>query len=709
MKLNEEQYSAVTATEGYVRVIAGAGSGKTRTLVHRAEYLVNEMGIEANNILSISFTNKAVGELKKRLKALLGKDEMVFCSTFHGLCHYILSKDITYLNYPLNFVLIDETDKNQIMEEIYEELQLRLNYSTFKTLFDLISSEKMTHHDYVDYLIDVNGEKLIDDLKVQGEYPQNIPFKEIYYKYLKKQRKCYLLDFDDLILFVLHLFRNNKKILNKWQKRFEYIQVDEFQDVSKIEYELVDLLAKGYNNLFVVGDIDQTIYGWRGADSSILLNFDKTHKDCKTIIMNKNYRSTPQILRCTNSLIKNNKARIDYELEAVKNNGLKPIMFHAKDKKSEVDYIINEIIRLNKLGLAFDDISILYRGAYATRMLEEGLISENIPYVIYNGIEFYKRKEIKDVIAYLRLIVYQDDLSLERIINVPARKFGKKSLNNLKEKANGDKLYEALLEYRYEYNKEVNKLIEIVEEFKNKYNDCSILELLDIVLKKSGYEKMLMTSGDEERLENVVELKNSIASFEQSYGEKVYLEDFLTRIALLTAVDVEDKADKVKLMTIHTAKGLEFDTVFLFGLNEGWLPSRKIKVLEDMEEERRICYVALTRAKNRLYFTESSGIEFNRGELLPSRFIFDMNEDSYELIGITQDELKKLGEGVVMKQEDFTNYKVGDKVIHPAFGLGVIISEGASNYIIEFDGKMVRTISKRYKKLEVWYEGNICS
>lgn len=699
MELNNEQLEAVQATEGYVRVIAGAGSGKTRTLVHRALYLVNELGIEPNNILSISFTNKAVGELKKRIKSLLDKDETVFCSTFHGLCHYILSKDITYLNFPLNFVLIDENDKNQIMEEIYEELGLKLNYSTFKKLFDLISSTKVIDRSYIKYLTNIDSEKLIDDIAINVDYPKDIPFRQIFIKYLKKQRRCFLLDFDDLILFVLHLFEINEKILKKWQKRFEYIQVDEFQDVSKIEYNLVDSLSRGFGNLFVVGDIDQTIYGWRGADSSYLLDFDKKHKDCKTIIMNKNYRSTPEILKCTNSLIKANKLRIEYELESMNECGLKPVMYHAKDKKSEAKYIIDEIINLKNKGLEYNDIAILYRGAYATRGLEEALINKDIPYVIYNGVEFYKRKEIKDAIAYLRLIAYQDDLSLERVINVPSRKFGKKSMAYLKDTANGYNLYEALLESRNDFNNEINKFIDLVEEFKNKYNDYSISDLLNIVLKKSGYEKMLLTSGDEERFENIVELKNSISSFEMEYGEKLYLEEFLAKIALLTSADTEDKNDRVKLMTIHTAKGLEFDTVFLFGLNEGWLPSRNIIDSVQMEEERRICYVALTRAKNRLYFTESSGIEFDKGELLPSRFVFDMDEESFELIGLTKEELKKLGECVNVNDNELTNFNLNDRVNHPIFGDGVIISVNNVNYLISFNNNISRTISKKFKKL----------
>lgn len=714
--LNSQQLEAVKTTEGYVRVIAGAGSGKTKTLSHRFAYIVQNLGVPPNNILSITFTNKAAGEMKKRIRRLIGDNDTAYISTYHGLCHRILKDDISNLNYPKEFMIMDEEDQKQILSEIYEEYGLTVKDFTYKAVLDDIAHYKATsYYEYVPEMTNPDSEDFTD-INYLMDAP--ITMVDIRRKYLMKQRKNYILDFNDLINFVLYLFKTNEEVKQKWQQQFEYIQVDEFQDISKREYELISILQEKHKNLFIVGDPDQTIYTWRGADINYILSFDKFFENTKTIVLNTNYRSSPEILNVSNSLIKFNKVRYEKDLNAVLPSNTRVKYFHAKAKNEECDFISKEIIRLNEQGVNYSDIAILYRGHYLSRSVEESLLRNKIRYIIYNGMEFYQRKEIKDTLTYLRMLAYKDDLSFKRIINTPARGVGKKRLEFLQQRQdeNQKSLYVNLKENLENpiFNKtKAKEFVDLIEKYseKVKVNDFGLFDLFDGLIKESKYEEMLMTAGDQERLDNFSELKTSIRDFEISSQEETTIYDYLNQIALITNADTEEKKESVKLMTVHTAKGLEFDYVFVCGLSEGIFPSRKTKRLDMMEEERRLAYVAFTRAKKRLYLTDSEGIGIYGGYLYPSRFIFNIKEDLYDREGVLEEEfVKKAKEEIEISENQLNNetnenndFNVGDFVVHEIFGKGIVQAKNMEekNYLILFEENLVRrTISFNFQGLK---------
>lgn len=692
--LNPPQQKAVTTTEGYIRVLAGPGTGKTRVLAYRYAYLINDVGISPDSIMCITFTNKAANEMRLRIRRLVGDNCGSYISTFHGFCVRLLHEDSHVIQYPQNFVVLDNSDVKGILGEIYQERNLSLREMTYKDAIRTINDYKhIVVPDYYKYILDMS----LDTLKLKYSEATGIS-DIIFYGYLYYEKKMFGLDFNDLLIFTLHILQTNENIRIKWQKRLEYIMVDECQDTNEKEENLVSILSTYHQNLFVVGDPDQMIYSWRGSCGHLFLEFDKLYPNSKDIFVLNNYRSTPQILNVANSLISNNKNRIKKEIVPTKPSGLVALYNHASTSWEEAEWIVTQITNLHESGVPYKDCAILYRAHYLTGIVEQILLQKKIPYKIYSGIQFYERKEIKDVHSYLRMIVYQDDLSFLRIVNEPKRNIGKKKISFLKEYAttNACTLYDALkqnFDSTLFRSSSAKVFIDLIEEYKDTYDQYSITELLSNILDKSGYEELLRTDGDLDRLDNVAQLKQMIYETETNFGEDYTLDDYLSQVALLTNSDLEDRGDKVKLMTIHAAKGLEFPYVFVCGLSEGIFPSRRVKTMDQMEEERRLAFVAITRAEKRLFLSDSEGTNLDGSYRYPSRFIFDIKEEYLSYVTNLDDEF--IFQALVAI-DDFTAkienrkdsiYAVGDQVQHHVFGKGKIIEIDTeeNRYKILFD------------------------
>lgn len=695
--LNEAQRKAVTTTEGYVRVIAGAGSGKTKALSTRFAYLVNELGIMPGHILCVTFTNKAANEMRHRIHKLTGDNDTGYINTFHGFCVSVLKEDPNVIQYPKNFMVLDNPDIDDILKIIYEERGLSLRDMSFAAARDMFEIRKTKREP--DYHIDM----LTQPLEVLKErYDSAVKASDIlFYGYLYQERKCFAFDYNDLIKVVMHIFNENPEIKLKWQQRLEYVMIDEFQDIDDIQYALMEALTGFHKNLFIVGDPDQTIYTWRGANVGYLLDFDKKYHGAKTIMMNENYRSTPQILGAVNSLIDKNTKRIKKDLEATLPSGESVLCHMAKNTVEEADWITGEILTLKGQGIAYKDMTILYRAHYVSRAMEEGLMKEKIPYTIYSGVQFFGRKEIKDVLCYLRMIVYRDDISFRRIVNVPKRNIGKRRMNFLEEyaKNNGCSLYMALyenLENELIKSTKALQFINLIEDFAAGYEELSVSEVLAKIISASGYEKMLRTEGAQDKLDNLAELKQSVFEYETTCGEEAGLEDYLRSIALFTNADSDAGAeDKVKLMTVHAAKGLEFPYVFLCGMNEGIFPSRKVHTLESMEEERRLAFVAMTRAEKRLYISEAGGVTYDGIPRYPSRFITDIDRELLEFTEKPDEDFINSAKKYCALQsrhlkpaEKLNLFEPGQRVEHAVFGTATVleINMEEESYLVQFDG-----------------------
>ena len=694
-QLNQKQLEAVTSTEGFIRVIAGAGSGKTRALSHRFAFLVNEIGILPGNILCVTFTNKAANEMRHRIHNLIADNDTGYINTFHGFCVSILQEDSHAVQYPKNFLVLDNQDIDSMLKIIYEERGLTLRHKTFSKARDMIEMYKLER--YPNYYLDLITMSL-DTLR--QKYLRATDVNDIiFYGYLYQEKKCFGLDYNDLLKFSLYILEKNKEIRLKWQKRLEYIMIDEFQDIDKIQYQLMKVLCGYHKNLFIVGDPDQTIYSWRGADINYLLNFDKAFPDVKTIMMNENYRSTPQILSVCNSLIDKNKNRMKKDLLPMCHSKNSVLYYHGDTSEEESDWIADQIIKLHKKDISYKDITILYRAHYVTRTLEETLLKKKIPYSIYSGIQFFERMEVKDALSYLRMITYKDDLSFLRIVNVPKRNIGKKRMEFLQAYVNAHhcSFYEALKECVEDpifKGTDAKDFISLIDAFSVTYEQRTISEVLSDILDRSGYEEMLRTTGNQERLDNLAELKQAVYDYEISCGEEALLPDYLDHIALFTNSDVTDDSDKVKLMTVHAAKGLEFPHVFLCALNEGIFPSKKTSTIEGMEEERRLAFVAMSRAMKSLFLSESHGKNFDGSTRYPSIFILDIDQKFLEYVKKPEDTLiaetknyihysNRYLDGYVTEQ----TFQVGDKIIHNVFGQGRIksILSDRNAYMIKFE------------------------
>ena len=693
--LNQAQREAVTVTEGFVRVIAGAGSGKTRALTRRFAFLVNELGILPGNILCVTFTNKAAAEMRQRIHQLTGDNDTGIINTFHGFCVSVLQEDSHAVQYPKSFLVLDNADIDAMLQIIYEERGLTLRNMTFSAARDMIEVRKLFkdpkyYEDMITLPLDTLREK----------YEQATSTSDIiFYGYLYQEKKCFGLDYNDLIKFSLYIFHEHADIRRKWQQRLEYIMIDEFQDIDQLQYELMEVLCGYHKNLFIVGDPDQTIYTWRGANVKYLLDFDKAFPGTKTIMMMQNYRSTPQILAAANALIDKNQHRIKKDMIPTLSDGAQIVCHFAQTQEAEAAWMAGEMQRLHEEGMAYRDMTVLYRAHYVTRAVEEVLLREKIPYTIYSGVPFFGRMEIKDALSYLRMIVYQDDLSFRRIANVPKRNLGKRRMAFLQEYAeqHGCSLYRALqdnIEDALFKGTRARQFVTLIQSFAEDSEGRPVSEVLSAILNASGYEAMLRTEGSQERLDNLAELKQSVYLYETTCGEECTLEHYLSHVALLTNGDTAKQGDKVKLMTVHAAKGLEFPCVFLCGMNEGIFPSRKVRTLPGMEEERRLAFVALTRAEQRLYLSEADGRNFDGSPRYPSRFVLDIGRDLLAFTAPPQEGLIREAEDYIAGTQRFfpaqdsdAVFSVGQRVRHLMFGEGTVLEVDMDNgaHLVQFD------------------------
>lgn len=706
--LNPAQREAVTTTEGYVRVIAGAGSGKTRALAHRFAYLVCEAGILPENILCVTFTNKSAAEMRQRIHKLTGDNDTGYICTFHSFCVSVLQEDSHAVQYPKNFLVLDNADIDAMLGIIYEERGLTLRHMTYSKARDMIEMRKLFQNP--DYYRDLIAMPLgaLEDKYRAAQTVSDI----IFYGYLYQQKKCFGLDYNDLIKVTLYLFERDADIRLKWQQRLEYIMVDEFQDIDKLQYELMTVLCGYHKNLFVVGDPDQTIYTWRGADIRYLLDFDRAFPGTRTIMLLQNYRSTPQILAVANDLIDKNHNRMDKILAPTRPDGVPVRCHHARTAEAEAAWIAGEIDALHKQGVPYRAMTVLYRAHYVTRTIETVFLHEEIPYTIYSGVQFFCRAEIKDTLSYLRMIAYRDDLSFLRIVNQPRRNIGERRIKFLREAAQqtGTSLYDTLcahLDDELFKGTKARQFVQLIQSLASDYAGRPISEVLAETLDRSGYEKMLRTEGSQERLDNLAELKQSVYEYETTCGEESTLEHYLARVALLTNTDAGGTRDQVRLMTVHTAKGLEFPYVFLCAMNDGIFPSKKVHTWPGMEEERRLAFVALTRAQDGLYLSEAEGRNFDGSCRYPSRFVLDIDPDLLQyteqppeaMLAEARDYIS-LREKYLLDENTELPLAAGDRIVHGVFGPGTIeaVDQTRAVYRIQFDDmKTPRDITFRAK------------
>ena len=706
-ELNKEQQKAVKTTEGYIRVISGAGTGKTRIITNRYVHLVNEVGIANANILCVTFTNNASKEMKHRIDNMIKDKDVGYICTFHSLSSKALREDIHCVDIAPNFVVMDDEDKNFIFRKIYHKLGITNRDYHYEDMQEFINKTKARQDlitvsnnpiDYIKHLSNnCNDNSVLPDDTVESRF-----FNE----YISEQRKNSMLDYNDLINIFLYILVKFEDKRVKWQKRFQYIMCDEFNDIDRKQYQLLMILSQYHKNLLIVGDPDQTIYSWRGSDVNYIINFPNDFEGTQDIIVNENYRSVPSVLGVANSLIKHNINRIDKDLVPNRTEDKKVIYSSLKNPEEEAKWLVEQIVNMLEQGESPDNIAVLYRNNRLSRNIEEELITKGIKYCVYSGVDFYNRKEIKDLLSYLRFIIYEKDIDFQRIIKTPARGIGKVAMDNLIEYSNqhNSSIYQALkdnLDNGTLKKAKVKEFITFIEDIKQKYNQMNLIDLVDEVLKKSGYQEELNKHNEQERLENIEELKHGITEFIKTDIEEKTLQEYLDKISLYTNSDRTSKEKAVKLMTIHSAKGLEFKNVFIVRINDGIMPSGKVKSAEGIEEERRLFYVALTRAKDRLVLTNTQ-VDFNDYENECSRFLKELDVNYIEFVDEQSKERLKneKRKPTVIKEKIQTDFKVGDKVMHFAFGKGVVkeINEAEQIYSIQFDNcETIRNISMHIK------------
>ena len=699
--LNEEQQEAVKATDGPLLIMAGAGSGKTRVLTHRIAYLMVEKEVAPWNILAITFTNKAAREMKDRVQAILGgAAEDIWISTFHSMCVRILRRDIDRMGFNRNFSILDTTDQLSVIKNILKEKNIDPKKFDPRTILGTISSAKNELQTPEEY-----------EKTAGGMYEQIV--SDVYKLYQKRLRKNQALDFDDLIMTTIQLFQRVPEVLEFYQRKFQYIHVDEYQDTNRAQYMLVKLLASRFRNLCVVGDSDQSIYRWRGADITNILSFEKDYKNAKVILLEQNYRSTKRILQAANVVIQNNMNRKPKNLWTENDEGKKLLYYRADSESGEAQFVAGKIRELVDGGQrTFKDIAILYRTNAQSRVMEEVLLKSNINYQIVGGIKFYDRKEIKDILAYLRTIANpDDDISLTRIINVPKRGIGATSIDKIANYAIAQDLsmFQALQEVEQiglsaKITKALREFRDLINNWVQMQDYLSVTELVENVLEKTEYVEILKaekTLESQSRIENIEEFLSVTQNFEKTNDDKS-LVAFLTDLALVADIDKleEDENDKnnaVVLMTLHSAKGLEFPVVFLMGMEEGVFPhSRSLMEEAEMEEERRLAYVGITRAEEELYLSNAQmRTLYGRTSMNPvSRFIAEIPEDLLEDLGqqrrqqmrtpfssssspspAKQPERRVFSRPVAQSTGgDEIGWKVGDKAEHKKWGIGTVVS-----------------------------------
>lgn len=777
--LNNRQREAVEATEGRIRVVAGAGSGKTKALTCRYAYLVNVLGVDPANILCLTFTNKAAQEMRQRISKLVASgDYNDFVCTIHGFSVKFLRQEIHRLGYPKSFTILDEEDQKQLAKQVMEELGLNRTVETVGQFLDGAANRKINEFlqqpNYIDRMMLTEGlsdshDKTTDvttsDEETDIQQAQDMAF----IRYLQLQKKTLALDFQDLIFFTIHILKRFPEVCEHWQNEMEYIMLDEAQDCNKSDWTIVETLQGIHHNLFIVGDPDQAIYEWRGAKPKMFIEF----KADRTIVLDQNYRSTTPILSVANSVISRNKNRLPKNLFTTKNGGTQVTHFHGRSDEEENKWIAKKILSLTSNPatplsekaekISFSDFAILYRASYLSRGIEQAFVNAGIDYVIWGGVRFFDRAEIKDALSYLRLISQGDDHSFLRVCNTPSRKVGKVYLSRLKTFADQDKttLYKALKRHisaRELYKESMLHFIDQIEECRQfveerlklpvfldehgnvistQRRDHVISDVMDMILEKSGYKQLLREDDDTDRLENLTELLQSIKTYEEAHlqDDALSIDQYLQDIALYTNMDVDPspasatkdkddkKKDKVRLMTIHQAKGLEFPYVFVTGLSEGIFPSMKTlreRKGDGEEEERRLMYVAVTRAEKELFLTESEG--FNAASRLskyPSRFLREIQRSLFVTEGDMDDLLwQESGKMVQYLGLDFSSngpdtanddtplptvtqefWSAGTKVFHEVLGEGTIVSynEARGSYSVAF-GNGTRNIRASFLK-----------
>ena len=673
--LNKEQIKAVKHINGPMLVLAGAGSGKTKVLTSRIAYLI-ENGVSIDNILAITFTNKAAKEMKEREIKLIGYDaKSIQISTFHSLGLKIIKENYARLGYKSNFVILDSDDTLTVVKKIMKDLNLNPKFYNARDIRNKISSAK--------------NELMDPDKYSKVEFDSNII--EVYRKYNKKLLINNSVDFDDLLILPIKLFRNYPDVLKYYQDKYKYVLIDEYQDTNEAQYIFSKMLCNNHKNIFVVGDNDQAIYAFRGANYKNILNFEKDYPDAKVIMLEENYRSTQNLLDAANSVIKHNKMRKDKNLWCNNDIGSKVKYIRVESDKDECSYVSNKIKELHDNNVNYEDIAILYRTNAQSRLIEEEMLKNGIPYRIVGSFYFYNRKEIKDLLCYLRLINNNDDdVSLLRVINTPKRGIGDKAIENLTNVATekGISLFEAI-----ESGKELT-FKKMILEMKEKCENLTLTEMVDLVLDMSGMRKEYTEDKSLEseiRMENLEEFKSITKGYEEEYGV-ISLTDFLNEVAIVSDIsEHQESTNKVSLMTIHAVKGLEFDNVFIVGMEEGIFPhynSINEGTLAAIEEERRLCYVAITRAKKNLWMLNCKRrMLFGNTQInMPSRFMDEIDSKYLETENNSNSILNKITN--FFKEDNFrkedVSYNVGDHVKHDDFGEGVVVSVDGSLITIAF-------------------------
>ncbi|HEX5564988.1 MAG TPA: DNA helicase PcrA, partial [Sporosarcina sp.] len=712
--MNPEQARAVKITEGPLLIMAGAGSGKTRVLTHRIAYLVVEKGVYPSNILAITFTNKAAREMRDRIDGLLGAGtgERMWVSTFHSMCVRILRRDIDRIGYSKSFSILDASDQLTVIKNVQKQLNIDPKQYDPRAMLNAISSAK---------------NECIDASTYRGQINEFNPFErtvaDVYEGYEKRLRSNQSLDFDDLIMVTLQLFEKVPEVLEFYQNKFQYIHVDEYQDTNNAQYRLVNQLANKFRNLCVVGDSDQSIYRWRGADIQNILSFEKDYPNAEVILLEQNYRSTKRILRAANDVIQNNRSRYDKRLRTENDEGEAIYIYKAADEKDESQFVVGKILELMKQeNRKLSEFAILYRTNAQSRVIEEYLLKSNLDYTIVGGTKFYDRKEIKDLLAYLRLIANNDDdLALARIINEPKRSIGNTTFERIASYAieHDRSIFDALNEVDFmglgpRAANQVAGFRDLIKGFTQMQEFLSVTELVEQVLEKSGYREMLQnerTIEAESRLENIEEFLSVTEAFEKRAEEEdgdKSLVAFLTDLALIADIDSLDKeetasSDRLVLMTMHAAKGLEFPVVFIIGMEENVFPhSRSLGDDEEMEEERRLAYVGITRAEQALYLscaqfrTLYGRSNFNS----PSRFLKEISEEVTEVLSSAtgmdfnqesriqvRTPVRKPVQRPAYKESggEKLGWRAGDKAVHKTWGEGTVVSVKGSGEEIELD------------------------
>ena len=734
--LNPAQREAVLKTEGPVLILAGAGSGKTRVLTTRIAHLMQDKGIHPSNILAITFTNKAATEMRERVEETIDSDvKDMWITTFHSCCVRILRKDINKIGYNRSFVIYDSPDQLTLVKDCLKELNLSDKVFEPKTVINYISDAK---------------DKLLNPQEYKAMHRNDARMSKIadvYTLYQDRLKRNSALDFDDLIIKTVELLKKEESVLAYYRNKFKYIMVDEYQDTSKAQYEFIKLLAQEHQNICVVGDDDQSIYGWRGADIRNILEFERDYTSVHVVKLEQNYRSTQVILDAANTVISNNIERKRKKLWSEQKEGEKIKIQVASDEMEEAEFVADTIGRMHRReNKDFKNFAVLYRANAQARAIEDALNRSQIPYNIYGGTKFYERKEIKDLVAYLRLLQnVQDDISLKRIINVPKRGIGLRTIEKIEDRASlkQESIFSVLLDIdtnsdiSTKAKASINGFVDLVGTLRVIKDAYSVSKLIEKVLDVTGYLDELEKDKSEEaqdRIDNLKEFISIAIEFENNSEEKD-LETFLTNVALTSTESEDEENDKVSLMTIHTSKGLEFPVVFLVGMEEGLFPiSRAVRSMaeSDIEEERRLCYVGITRAKEELYMTltQKRTLYGKTNPSVASRFMEELPKECIERLNKSDNELsyskasynildkytkkymnniqkstiaKKVNATVkdTSKETNIDDIKPGCKVHHPKFGVGTVVMMKGTDVTIAFDNQGLKTINKEYTTLDL--------